>query len=36
MIKVSSERYYIVLYDGALILKMEKKIALNSFCDKTP
>ena len=29
-----SERYYFVLYDGALTLKMSK-MALNSFCDKT-
>ena len=28
------ERYYFVLYDGALTLKMSK-MALNSFCDKT-
>ena len=34
MRKVSLERYYFVLYDGALTLKMSK-MALNSFCDKT-
>ena len=34
MRKVSLERYYFVLYDGALTLKMSK-LALNSFCDKT-
>ena len=27
------ERYYFVLYDGALSLKMSN-MALNSFCDK--
>ena len=32
--KVSLERYYSVLYDGALTLKISK-MALNSFCDKT-
>ena len=34
MRKVSLERNYLVLYDGALTLKMSK-MALNSFCDKT-
>ena len=34
MSKLSLERYYLVLYDGALTLKMSK-IALNAFCDKT-
>ena len=34
MRKVSSERYYFVLYDGALTFKMSK-MALNPFCDKT-
>ena len=34
MRKVSLERYYFVLYDGAVTLKMSK-MALNSFCDKT-
>ena len=34
MRKVSLERYYFVLYDGALSLKMSKMV-LNSFCDKT-
>ena len=34
MRKVSSERYYFVLYDGALTLKMSKMV-LNSFCDKS-
>ena len=34
MRKVSLERYYCVLYDGALTLKMSKMV-LNSFCDKT-
>ena len=34
MRKVSLERYYFVLYDGALTLKMSK-MALNPFCDKT-
>ena len=34
MRKVSLERYYFVLYDGALTLKMSKMV-LNSFCDKT-
>ena len=33
MRKVSLERYYFVLYDSALTLKMSK-MALNSFCDK--
>ena len=33
MTKVSLERYYFVLYDGALTLKMYK-MALNPFCDK--
>ena len=33
MRKVSLERYYFVLYDGALSLKMSK-MALNPFCDK--
>ena len=28
------ERQHLVLYDGALILKMSK-MALNPFCDKT-
>ena len=30
----SLERYYFVLYDGALTLKLSK-IALNAFCYKT-
>ena len=34
MRKVSLERYYFVLYDGALTLKLSKMV-LNSFCDKT-
>ena len=34
MRKVSLERYYFVLYDGTLTLKISK-MALNSFCDKT-
>ena len=34
MSNVSLERYYFVLYDGALTLKMSK-MALNAFCDKT-
>ena len=34
MRKVWLERYYFVLYDGALTLKMSK-MALNPFCDKT-
>ena len=34
MSNVSLERYYFVLYDGALTLKMAK-MALNAFCDKT-
>ena len=34
MRKVSLERYYFVLYNGALTLKMSKMV-LNSFCDKT-
>ena len=34
MRKVSLERYYFVLYDDALTLKMSK-MAFNSFCDKT-
>ena len=34
MSNVLLERYYFVLYDGALTLKMSK-IALNAFCDKT-
>ena len=34
MSNVSLERYYVVLYDGALTLKMSK-MALNAFCDKT-
>ena len=34
MRKVSPERYYFVVYDGALTLK-KSKMALNSFCDKT-
>ena len=33
--KVSIERYYVVLYNGALTLKMKKKMALNPFCDET-
>ena len=32
--KVSSERYYFVLYDDALTLKMSN-MALNPFCDNT-
>ena len=34
MSNVSLERYYFVLYDGALTLKMSK-MAINAFCDKT-
>ena len=34
MRKVSLERNYFVLYDGALTLKMSK-MALNPFCDET-
>ena len=34
MRKVSLERYYGVLLDGALTFKMSK-MALNPFCDKT-
>ena len=34
MSNVSLERYYFVLYDGALTLKMSK-MALNAFCNKT-
>ena len=34
MSNVSLERYYFVLYDEALTLKMSK-MALNAFCDKT-
>ena len=34
MSNVSLERYYFVLYDGALTLKMSN-MALNAFCDKT-
>ena len=34
MSNASLERYYFVLYDGALTLKMSK-MALNAFCDKT-
>ena len=34
MSNVSLERYYFVLYDGALTLKMSK-MARNAFCDKT-
>ena len=34
MRKVSLERYYFVLCDGALTLEMYK-IALNPFCDET-
>ena len=34
MRKVSLERYYLVLYDCALTLKMSR-MALNSFCNKT-
>ena len=34
MSNVSLERYYFVLYDGALTSKMSK-MALNAFCDKT-
>ena len=34
MRKVSLERYYFVLYVGALTLKMSK-MTLNPFCDKT-
>ena len=33
MRKVSLERYYFVLYNGALTFKMSKMV-LNSFCDK--
>ena len=35
MSNVSLERYYFVLYDGALTLKYDEKMALNAFCDKT-
>ena len=34
MSNVSLERYYFVLYDGALTLKI-LQMALNAFCDKT-
>ena len=34
MSNVSLERYYFVLYDGALTSKISK-MALNTFCDKT-
>ena len=34
MSNVSLERYYFVLYNGALTIKMSK-MALNAFCDKT-
>ena len=34
MSNVSLERYYFVLYDSALTLKISK-MALNAFCDKT-
>ena len=34
MSNVSLERYYFVLYDGDLTLKMSKMV-LNAFCDKT-
>ena len=34
MRNVSLERYYFVLYDGALTLKISE-MALNLFCDKT-
>ena len=34
MRKASLERYYFVLYNGALTLKMSN-MALNPFCDKT-
>ena len=34
MSNVSLERYYFVLYDGALTFKMSK-MALNAFCHKT-
>ena len=34
MSNVSLERYYFVLYDGTLTLKISK-MALNTFCDKT-
>ena len=34
MSNVSLERYYFVVYDGALTLKISK-MALNAFCDKT-
>ena len=34
MSNVSLARYYFVLYDGALTLKMSE-MALNAFCDKT-
>ena len=33
MRKASLERYYFVLYDGALTLKISKMV-LNPFCDK--
>ena len=33
-VHVSLERYYFVLYDGALTLKMSKMV-LNAFCNKT-
>ena len=35
MRKVSLERYYCVLYDGALPLKLFFKMVLNPFCDNT-
>ena len=34
MRKVSLERYYFVLYNGVLTLKISK-MAFNPFCDKT-
>ena len=34
MRKVSLDRYYFVIYDGTLTLKISK-MALNPFCDKT-
>ena len=34
MRKVSLERYYFVLYNGALTFKISK-MALNPFCDET-
>ena len=35
MKNVSLERYYFVLYDGALILKMSEMAHYNPICDET-